>query len=63
MRLKVLILVALSESDLPYCSNKEAHRPQDQGIVLDHRETFPVVTDQQGAHLQSDSKAGMDLRH
>ena len=38
-------------------------RPQDQGTVLDHRETFPVVTDQQGAHLTSDSKAGMDLRH
>ena len=34
-----------------------------QGIVLDHRETFPIVTDQQGARLQSDSKAGMDLRH
>ena len=47
--------------ELPHLNPTETPGPQDQGIILDHRQTLPTIAEQQTTNLQGNIETGMDL--
>jgi len=45
----------------PHLYTTETPGPQDQGTILDHRQTLTTIAEQQTNNLQGDIETGMDL--